>query len=251
MPRRVVLAVASEPQEIILNAALGAQGLAVEVLPPGGHLESAALQAARGAGADGAPLLLIDVVALAQLATSADNFCHWTREHCAGAELLLYCSGLHAVTAQARVWARRLGARDLLPGCDIAHWRHSLLPTLNAVQAALGDGAADERATARALRELPALLDRSTQVAHAWHQCDLLQAIGMTPQALAAAIADSASGVNIAPRRYRAKTYDECFIGSDAVECLTRIAKAAGAPHQRADVLPLGQALLDLGFSIT
>lgn len=238
MPRRVVLALASEPQEVVLCAALAAQGVAVTSLPPSAHLETAAMQAMRDAQP---PLLLIDIAVLAQLATGAAEFCAWKRRHCADADLILYCSGLHAVHAQALAWVQRLGARNLLPGCDLAHWRDSLLPTLNTILTALGAGAVDESVAQRAVRALPAMLDNTTLVGRAWRQFDALRAFDLGPDALIAKILD-AGGVDIRARLYRMKTYDECFVGNEAVDWLAQVSGVA-----RADAVRIGQALLELG----
>lgn len=242
MSRRVFLALASEPQETLLRAALGAHDIAVDTLPLGAHLETALQQAMR---ATEPPLLVIDLPVLAQLKTCATAFCAWKREHCANTELLLYCSSLHAVHAQARTWAQRMGARDLLPGCELSHWRTSLLPALGTLLEALGVGAPDEAATARALQSLPALLDHDSAVAHAWRQHDLLCRLGATPEALVAALGGRLA---MATRRYRTRAYEECCVGTELVNGLCDVAKAADAPHAREDVLPVGQALLELGY---
>lgn len=242
MSRSVFLALASESQENLWRAALGAHGVAVSTLPLGAHLETAVQQAMRAAEP---PLLVIDLPVLAQLKTCAPAFCAWQREHCANTELLLYCSSLHAVHAQARTWAQRMGARDLLPGCELSHWRTSLLPALGTLLEALGVGAPDEAATARALQSLPALLDHDNPVAHAWRQYDLLCRLGTTPEGLATALADSLA---MATRRHRTRAYEECCVGTELVNCLCDVAKTAGAPHAREAVLPAGQALLELGY---
>lgn len=244
MPRHAVLALASEPQESILSAALSAHGIAVDNVPLGAHLQTTVMQAMRAAAEP--PLLLIDVAVLAQLALHAAPFCAWHHAHCNDALLYLCCNGMYTVPPQARRWAQSLGARDLLPGWDLAHWRASLAPTLGTLLAALDVSAPDasDSATARALQALPAMLDHSTQVAQAWRQREVLDRFGTTPDALLAALLQ---GVTVTTRRYRMRSYDECFVGADAVDALAGVAKAVGAPHARADVLPLGQALLELG----
>ena len=240
MPRRIVVVLASEPQEAVLCAALTAHGVTVTSVPPSAHLETATMQAMRDAQP---PLLLIDIAVLAQLATGAAQFCEWKRRHCASAELLLFCSGLYAVHEQARAWAQRLGARDLLPGGDLAHRRESLLPAINTILSVAGAGAADDTAIERALRALPAMLDNTTLVAHAWRQIDTLRALGpgLEPGVLIAKMR-GCSGVEICARLYRMKTYDECFVGNEAVDWLTQTMGIA-----RADAVCVGQALLELG----
>lgn len=244
MPRQALLALASEPQEAILGAALQAHGITVDNVPPGAHLQTMALQTLRDSRGHAAPLLVIDLAVLAQLATDAPSFCAWEQTHCGQAVLYLYCSGMHAVPAHARAWAQRLGARDLLPGCDLAHWPKSLRPTLDVIFAAQDAGAVDEAAVARALKPLPAMLDHGTQVAHAWQQHGVLDQAGMAPETLLAALRENLS---ITTRRYRVRSYEECFTGADALSALCAIAKAGGAPHAREDAVALGQALLELG----
>jgi Domain found in Dishevelled, Egl-10, and Pleckstrin (DEP) len=236
MPREVFLALASEPQEAILRESLQAHGVTVDCLPLGAHLETAAQQATRGTAA---PLLLIDLAVLAQLHTSAEAFCTWQRSYCAAAKLVLCCAGLHAVPPLARAWARELGALDLLPGCDLAHSRASLRPTLKTLLALLDGCAVDDAATEQALRALPRSVDRSTRIAQAWDHLDELRALGLAPATLAAAIA---GGVDIRARQYRARTYEDCFVGAALVEWLMQTAHLT-----RADALRAGQALLALG----
>lgn len=239
MPPRVVLALASEPQEAIVSAALAAHGVVVDTVPLSAHLQTMVQQAMRDARP---PLLVIDLVVLAQLATAVAPFCAWKQGHCAPAHLWLYCSGVHAVPPQARAWAQRMGARDLLPGCDLAHYRESLLPALGLWLGALGIDAVDEAAVARALRQLPALLDE-TRVAQAWRARDTLREFAEP----AAIIAFLAGQVAIRARRFRTTSYDECFVGAEAVDALVRFATATHTSHAREDVVRMGQALLDLG----
>lgn len=241
MPRPVVLALASEPQEAILSAALQAHGLTVTSVPPAAHLETSVLQAMRDAQP---PLLVIDLAALAQLANGAAEFCEWRRGHCIGADILLYCSGLHTVSRQARAWAQQLGALDLLPGCDLAHHRDSLLPALGVILKAAGaahSGPVNEAAIQRALQALPPALDSTTQVAQAWRHIDALRDFGFEPGELLALMA-GANGVDIRARTYRTQTYDECFVGADAVNWLMQTTHVT-----RTEALRIGQALLELG----
>lgn len=221
-------------------AALAAHGIADTALPLSAHLETAVMQAMRSTQP---PLLLIDLAVLAQLATGADEFCAWKQSHCASADLLLYCSTLHAVSAQARAWAQRLGARDLLPGCDPAHGRESLLPSMHTILALLGAGGADEAATEQALRALPFMPDDTAPVAQAWQLRDALRQAGVDAGVLNAKMC-GAGGVDIRARRFRTKTYNECFVGHEAVDWLVQ---NGGAACSRMDALRIGQMLLELG----
>ncbi len=239
MPRDVFAAFASEPQETILRAALEAHGVAVNGLPLGAHLETAIQQAMRAAEP---PLLIIDLAVLAQLHGSAAAFCAWKGRACAPADLLLYCSGQYAVQTPARAWAQAMGARDLLPGCDLVHCGESLRPALDTILALLGAGPADWPAAEVALQALPAGLDQSTQVAQAWQHVDVLRSHGFEAAELVA-LMRGAQGVEIRARRYRAKTYDECFVGTDCVNWLMRTAQIG-----RDDALRVGQALFALGY---
>lgn len=237
MPRPVILALASEPQEAILRAALNAHDVRVTGLPPSAHIESAVMQAMREMPP---PVLLIDIAALAHLAMDAEAFCTWRSEHCAKAELLLFCSGLQCVNAQAHAWAQSLGAGDLLPGCEIAHWHSSLLPTVTAILSAAGMSA-NKAAIEHAMQSLPRKLDHSTRVSKAWNHLDLLREFSTDPGALID-ILRSKNGVPIDARRYRTRVYDECFVGVAAVDVIVH---ATGAT--RAEAVRMGQTLLELG----
>jgi hypothetical protein len=241
MPRPVVLALASEPQEAILCAALQAHGVSVTTVPPAAHLETTVMQAMRDAQP---PLLVIDLAALAQLANGAAEFCAWQRSQCSGAEVMLYCSGLYTVNRQARTWAQQLGALDLLPGCDLAHHHDSLLPALGTLLKAAGvtnSSPANDAALQRALQALTPALDSTAQVAQAWRHIDALRDCGFEPGELLALMA-GANGVGIQARTYRTKTYDECFVGADAVNWLMQTTHVT-----HAEALRIGQALLELG----
>lgn len=222
-----------------MSAALAAHGVTVDTVPPGAHLQTMAQQAMRDAQP---PLFLIDLVVLAQLATAAAPFCAWKQDHCAAARLWLYCSGVHVVPPAARKWAQHMGARDLLPGCDLAHYRESLLPSLSQWLGALGIDAVDEAAVARALRPLPALVDE-TRVAQAWRATDTLREFGEP----AVILANLLKVVDIRSRRYRTRSYEECFVGADAVDALVKFSNASDSSHAREDAVRIGQALLELG----
>ncbi len=236
--RSVFLALASAPQEAILRAALEAHGISVNSLPLGAHLETAAQQAMRDTPP---PLFLIDLAVLAQLTVSAAAFCAWARRQDANVDVLLVCCGLHAVDTQARTWAQRLGARDLLPGCELAHRRESLLPALATILSWLQAGTVDETALQRALSDLPPNVDRTTQVAQAWQHVALLREFGLEPGELTALIRGT-GGVDIRARTYRINTYDECFVGDALVDWLV-----ATFHLQRAAALRVGGALFALG----
>jgi hypothetical protein len=241
MLRPVVLALASEPQEAILCTALQAHGVSVTCVPPAAHLETTVMQAMRDAQP---PVLVIDLAALAQLANGAAEFCEWRRNQCSGADIVLYCSGLYQVNRQARTWAQQLGALDLLPGCDLAHQRDSLLPALGTLLNAAGVAnpePANETAMQRALQALPPALDSTTLVAQAWRHIDALRGIGFEPGELLALMA-GANGVEIRARTYRTQSYDECFVGTDAVNWLMQTTHVT-----RTEALRIGQALLELG----
>ena len=240
MPRSVVMALASEPQQILWCTALAALGIPVTGLPLSAHLETAIAQAMRGAQP---PLLLIDIVALAQLGTDAEEFGPWQRKHCAGIDLLLYCSSLRTVNAQARSWAQSLGARDLLPGFALAHAGESLGPAIAHLLSVPGMGTPDETTLKNALQKLPVMRDDAAPLDQAWRHHHALCQRGIDPDRLIAKMRGN-DGVDIRARRFRTKTYTECFIGNAAVDWLAQ----SGATRDRTEALHIGQALLELGY---
>jgi len=240
MPRLVVLAFASEAQQALLCAALAALDIPATGLPLSAHLETAIAQAMRGTQP---PLLLIDIVALAQLGTDAEEFGLWKRKHCAGADLLLYCSNLRSVNAQARAWAQSLGAHDLMPGFALAHAGESLRPAVARLLSVPGMGTPDETGLKNALQKLPVMHDDTAPLDQAWRHHQALCQRGIDPHRLIAKMCGN-DGVDIRARRFRAKTYAECFVGGAAVDWLAQ----SDATRTRTEALHIGQALLELGY---
>jgi hypothetical protein len=89
---------------------------------------------------------------------------------------------------------------------------------------------------------LPPLLDEANPLAQAWRHLDTLRELGIDPDDLTA-LMQGPSGVDIRPRTYRTKTYDECFVGSAALAWFERTFFL-----KPADALRAGQALLELGY---
>jgi hypothetical protein len=244
LQRQIVLALADGAQQTLLADALEVllQGVSVQRVAPSAHIESAALQAMRGAQP---PVLIVDIAALAQLRSGVASFCAWTREQCQDATLLLYCSTLHVVLAQARTWAQRLGARDLLPGCDTAHWRSSLLPTLDTILAAagvnFGANTANVLATQHAALSLGVTASDNSPITCAWQQTGALRNFNFESDEIIA-LMSGAGGLDIRTRTYHAISYTDCFVGKDAVDWLSHHLYIS-----RDEALRVGQALLDLG----
>lgn len=235
MGKRAVLALASAPQEKLLCAALASQGVTATTVPPSAHLETEIMRALHGAAEP--PLIVLDLAVLAQLATSVSAFCDWKRAHCSAAPLVLYCSALHAVRANERAWARGHGALDLVGDCAEWRWCEPMAPALQQLLAALGaDG--DEAKLGQALGALPA--DQRTPVAAA-SSPGVFEQLAITPEELAAGMRGR-GGPQVGNRLYRLKTYEECFVGSAAVDWITR-----KTGLDRAQAVQAGQALLELG----
>jgi hypothetical protein len=239
MPRRAVLAIASEPQQQLLAVALEAHGVATGTVSPSAHLETEVMRAMR-AGED-PPLIVLDLAVLAQLRSPLSGFCAWKDANCASGRLVLYCSAVHAVRPEERAWARRHGARDLLCGCSAQHWRQTVVPVLRVLLGALDSAGPDEAQLARAMPARPGPQHNGGVIARAWATRAALQARGVRDDEFMARMR-AAGGPEVRDRMYQLQTYQECFVGTAATDWI-----AAETGLARAQAVQIGQALLDLG----
>lgn len=236
MDKRAVLALASGSREELLCAALASQDVAPTTVLPSAHLETEIMRVLHDAAPP--PLIVVDLAVLAQLATSVGAFCAWKRAHCSAAPLVLYCSALYTVRANERAWAQGHGALDLVGDC--AGWlgRASAAPALQQLLAALDVANCDEAKLSKALDALPA-----TQRAQVTAKSPLgvFDRLAIRPEELVAAMRGR-GGPQVGSRRYRLKTYEECFVGSAAVDWISRKTSL-----DREQAVQAGQALLELG----
>jgi hypothetical protein len=237
--KSVLLAQASDVQERLLKEALASQGVAVTAVAPYAHLET---EIARAHGQRGEGLLaVLDLAVLAQLSNSLAAFGHWMRESCPAAKLVLTCGNLLSIRPEEKLWARQHGALELLPGCTRAAWQKHLVPTAQALLDALGAGTLDVGRLERALVAVPDPargVDAASDLRARLARLERLdgQAEGLS------ALLRGRSGVPVADRVYHMTTYPECFVGSEAVDCIVR---ETGLPRTAA--VEAGQALLAAG----
>lgn len=239
MSKRALLAIAYQAQEALLRAALESQGVSVTTVPLAAHLETEVMRAMHSAAE---PLLVVlDLAVLAQLATPVSAFCAWKNAHCAPARLMLCCSDLLSVRAAEQAWARRHGALGLLCGCSGQHWRESAAPLLRTLLEALDIAKLDEARLKQAVQSVPKPYREGGAIARAWAKLTALRKRGIRPDELIAGMR-APGGPAVKDRLYHMKTYQECFVGAEAVDW---IARETGLPREPA--VEAGQALLDLG----
>lgn len=240
MSKRALLALDSPAVEALLSAALAAHDIAVSDVPPSAHLET---QITLCAAADPEPpLCVIDLAVLAQLHTGVASFCAWRSARCPAARMVLMCADRHFIRPEERAWARSHGALDLLPGCHAQEWQQTLLPGLRVLLDALGIGSVDEPRTAAAMKSLPKSLRSAGAYPAAWARLAALRQIGIEPARFIEEMRGS-DGPVVKDRVYHLKKYEECFVGSEAVEWIVR---KTGVERERA--VAIGQCLLDLGY---
>lgn len=240
MSKRAVLAIASEPQQQLLAAALEAHGVATVTVSPSAHLETETMRAMH-AGAD-PPLIVLDLVALAQLRTSLSRICAWKDANCASGRLVLYSCAVHTVRPEERAWAQRHGACDLVCGFSARHWRQTLVPVLRVLLGALDSAGPDETRLARVLPGRPGTQHNGGPIARAWMKRTELLNRGVQVEEFIARMR-AEGGPEVRDRMYQLQTYAECFIGAAATDW---IAAESGLSRARAE--QIGQALLDLGY---
>lgn len=239
MSKRAVLALASPAHEALLNKALVSQGVAVATVPVSAHLETEVMRAARSDREP--PLLVVDLAVLAQLGAAMPGFCSWKAAQCPGARLVLTSDDLAAVGPAERAWARHHGALDLVCGCSARHWRETLLPVLRSLLDALEMPGLDEQELATVLQSLPKPYREAGAIARAWGKFTPLAERGLAPEQLVAEMRGP-GGPEVADQIYRVRTYEECFVGTEAVDWIVR--RTGLGRRQAAEI---GQALLDLG----
>lgn len=239
MSKRAVLAIASQSQEALLRAALESQGVSVTTVPPAAHLETEVMRSMHGAADP--PLVVLDLVVLAQLATPLAAFCSWKNAHCDMVRLALYGSDLLSVRVAEQAWAQRHGALLLLCGCSGRHWRETVMPTVGALLGALGMGEPDETKLAQAVKSLPRRYRDTGAVARGRSQVERLGALGIQPAEFVAAMR-ARDGLAVRDRSYHMIHYAECLVGSEAVDW---IAGRTGLSREQS--VAAGQALLELG----
>ncbi|MGH8660837.1 MAG: DEP domain-containing protein [Burkholderiales bacterium] len=239
MSKHAVLAIASQAQESLLRAALESQGVSVTTVPPAAHLETEVMRAMHGAADP--PLVVLDLVVLAQLATPVAVFCSWKNSRCGTARLVLYGSNLLSVRGAEQGWAQRHGALQLLCGCSGRHWPETVTPALRALLAALGMGDPDEAKLAQAVTSLARRYLDSDTVARGRSQIERLGALGIRPAEFVAAMR-ARDGLAVMDRSYHMIHYAECFVGSEAVDWIVR---RNGLSREQA--VAAGQVLLELG----
>jgi hypothetical protein len=239
MSKRAVLAIASEPQQRLLAAALEAHGVAVATVSRSAHLETEVMRVMRAG--DDPPLIVLDLVALAQLRTPLPEICAWKDANCASGRLVLYCCAVHAVRPEERAWARSHGAHDLLCGCSARHWRQTIVPLLRVLLGALDSAGPDEARLARAMPAHFGSQHDGSVIARAWSTRAALLARGVRDDEFIARMR-AAGGPEVRDRTYQLQTYEECFVGAAATEWI-----AAETGLARAQAAQVGQALLDLG----
>lgn len=239
LSRHAVLAIASEQQQQLLAAALEAHGVATVTVPLSAHLETEVMRTMRAREVP--PLIVLDLVVLAQLRTPLSEFCAWKDANCDSGRLVLYCSAMHAVRPEERSWARRHGARDLLCGCSAQYWRQSVVPVLRVLLGTLDSAGPDETQLARAMPTRPGPQLSGGVIARAWTTRAALLARGVRDDEFIVRMR-AAGGPEVRDRMYQFQTYEECFVGAAATDWI-----AAETGLARAQAVQIGQALVDLG----
>ncbi|MGE0873429.1 MAG: hypothetical protein AB7O31_02035 [Burkholderiales bacterium] len=239
MPSAAMVAIAQcdAQQGRLLQAAVASQGLTAAPVVPEQPLHEA-LASSLGGGS-GPSLVIADLALVCREDGFPAPFCRRVARLRPDTRILLTAGSRAWIGAPERAWVKRAGAADLLPACSAQRARSSIGPVLRQVMLALGGETPDLSRMEASVAALP----RDTAApADAPADRDTLALAGIDLPNLAARMARE-GGVPIADRRYLLRTYEQCFVGSEAVDW---IAREYAVSRELAALA--GSALLDAGY---
>jgi hypothetical protein len=178
----------------------------------------------------------VDLAELAAEGLQLDRFGPAWRAAYPGSPLLATLGHRLEATEPERRWARAGGAFDLWPGLSMARAGAATIARLRSLATTLGLGELALEPLHAALRAV------ANEVAEA--EGDVVARLAQRGIDLGEIVRRMRgdAGVPVAERRYRLKTYANCFVGAEAVNWLVR-----GYGLAREEAVELGQQLVERG----
>lgn len=222
----VALMLGSPEEEALWLESLASQHIGGFALAPRG-LDAAMLAAHDRLGTAGA--LVADAPDLQALGVDPRELARRLAARHPGLSFFLRLPARSGIGSEERAWARSHGIASLLPGSTVAAWKESFLPVFERVLAAAGRSSIDAAALERTinLRVRRGDEPRPGPVKDIYADARLLERSGVKVGAVLAAL-QGRDGVELADRAYRGKTYLQCFIAAQAVDC---VEKQLGIPR--------------------
>lgn len=172
--------------------------------------------------------LIVDAPLLHAAGLTIERLAEWIARGYPGLALFVRLPWRTRISAGEQSWATRAGVAGLLCGDSAVDWSASLAPSLALVLRHLGRPGADMAKLEKFLRVLVAQGEepRPGIMKDAWTAAHRLEMQGVDSAGLLAAMRGP-GGVAVADRRYRATTYRQCFVASEALDWL----EARGLPR--------------------
>jgi len=214
--RSVVLLLSSPEDEALWRTALASQQIV------SGHLEAPAGSLTDAMRADSrlgrADALLVDLPALASQHLSLSQLAHWSRSRWPNLKLIARLPSRPVLSGPEEAWAVANGAVALVAGQSVSAKGSSIVPALQKVARAVGLAEIDVSSLDNFLRVMGAKADApgAAAVGRTHSLLDRLAAEGIDLHGLSRKM-QGRGGVTVEDRKYRGKTYRQCFVGSEAI----------------------------------
>lgn len=213
----VALILEGREEESLWLGAFESQGVAVQALPMSADLERVASDGRMA----GARAVVVDAPLLARSRVGAAAFAAFALQRFPGMAVFVRLPRRTGISAPEQAWARHVGIASLLPGSTVAAWQESLAPVLTRVLAALGRPGPD---LPRLESYLNGLLRSGAEPRPGWMKdayvdAYQLESAGVNAARLCEAM-QAPSGVVVAERAWRGRSYPGCFVASEAVDWL-------------------------------
>ncbi len=213
----VALILEGREEESLWLGAFESQGVPAQALPMSPDLERVATDGRMA----GARALIADAPLLASCGVAVAAFASLALQRFPGIAVFVRLPSRTGISASEQAWARHAGIASLLPGSSVAAWQDSLAPVLARVLAAIGRPALD---TPRLESYLNGLLRSGAEprpgvVKDAYVDAYQLESAGANAGGICEAM-QAETGVVVAERAWRGRSYRDCFVASQAVDWL-------------------------------
>lgn len=214
--RSVVLLLSSPEDGALWRTALASQQIVSGPMEaPAGSLSDAMRADSQLGRADA---LLVDLPALAHQQLTLAKFAHWTQGRWPDLKLVARLPSRAVLSRSEEAWALANGAVALVAGQSVSAKGSSIVPALQTVAHAVGLPEIDASSLDNFLRVMGTNADvpSAAAVGRTHSLLDRLAAEGIDLHDLGRKM-QGPGGVIVEDRKYRGKTYRQCFVGSEAI----------------------------------
>ena len=213
----VALILDGREEESLWLGAFESQGMPAQALPMSPDLERVATDGRMAR----ARAVLVDAPLLASCRVASSAFAAFLAERFPGIRVFVRLPQRTGISAPEQAWARHAGIASLLPGSTVAAWQDSLAPVLARVLSAM-DGPPLE--LPRLESYLKGLMRTGAEprpgfLKDAYGDAYYLESARVNAGRILDAMQDE-TGVAVADRAWRGRSYRDCFVASQAIDWL-------------------------------